>query len=272
MTLPTAGGPPHPYLQGVGEVAWSSDGRQVAYHGTGPGDPIFVAPAAGGAARRIYAAVAGVHCHFQVWSRDDAFIYFTQGVPGDHWDLWRIRPSGADPERLTFHNSLVTHPVVLGEHTLLYLATDAQGGGPWLYGIDVRRRVPHRLSFGLERYTSLAASADGTRLAVTVVRPTSGLWRLPFSSALVTAATPLSADSPTGLSPRNGSGSVLYVSRAAGRPGVWKLANGASRELWVGSAAAPPCSPTHSRCVATRPGRRTASRSSSLRCTTVSRA
>ena len=28
---------------------------------------------------------------------------------------------------------------------------------------------------------------------------------------------------------------MLYVSRRAGRPGIWKLANGASRELWVGS-------------------------------------
>jgi Tol biopolymer transport system component len=237
LTLPVAGGEPRAFLQGVGEVAWSSDGRRIAYHGTGPGDPIFVAPAGGGAARRIYAAVAGVHNHFQVWSRDDAFIYFTQGVPGDHWDLWRIRPNGADLERLTFHNSLVTHPVVLGEHTLLYLATDAQGGGPWLYGIDVRRRVPHRLSFGLERYTSLAASADATRLAVTVARPSSGLWRLPISTgaSVATAATPLSSDFATGVSPRNGSNYVLYVSRSAGRPGIWKLASGASHELWAGS-------------------------------------
>ena len=237
LTLPVAGGEPRSFLQGVGEVAWSSDGRQIAYHETGPGDPMFVAPVGGGAARRVYAAVAGVHNHFQVWSRDDAFIYFTHGVPGDHWDLWRIRPNGADLERLTFHNSLVTHPVVLDEHTLLYLATDPQGGGPWLYGIDVRRRVPHRLSFGLERYTSLAASADGTRLAVSVARPSSGLWHVPLATgaSVATAATRLSSDFATGLSPRNGAGYVLYVSRAAGRPGIWKLANAASHELWAGS-------------------------------------
>ncbi len=39
--------------------------------------------------------------------------------------------------------------------------------GPWLHSMDVERRVPHRLTSGLDRYTSLAASADGRRLVVT---------------------------------------------------------------------------------------------------------
>jgi len=242
LTVPSGGGELRILQRAVGEIAWSSDGRQMVYHSTGPGDPMFVGASADGAPppHRIYAAPAGVHCHFQVWSPDDAFIYFAQGVPGASWDLWRIRPSGADLERLTFHNSLVTHPVVLDEHTLLYLATDAQGGGPWLYGLDLRRRVPHRISFGLERYTSLAASADGMHLAVTVAHPSFGLWhvRLPAAAAVATTAAPLSADLATGLSPRSGQSYVLYVSRRAGRPGIWRLANGVSRELWVGAASA----------------------------------
>jgi Tol biopolymer transport system component len=240
LAMPSSGGEMRTYLRGAAEVAWSTDGRQIVYHTTGPGDPMFVAASAGGAGQRIYAAPAGVHCHFQIWSSDDAFIYFAQGVPGVHWDLWRIRPSGSGLERLTFHNSLVTHPVVLDEHTLLYLATDAQGGGPWLYGLDLRRRVPHRITFGLERYTSLAASADGTRLAVTVAHPNFGLWHvlLPAGPAVATGAGRLSAVLANGVSPRTGQSYVLYVSRQAGRPGIWKLANGTSRELWVGSASA----------------------------------
>lgn len=237
MAVPTAGGQLRTYIPGAAEAAWSSDGRHIVYHTTGPGDPMFVTESAGDPGQRIYAAPAGVHCHFQVWSPDDAFIYFTLGVPGAHWDLWRIRPSGSGLERLTFHNALVTHPVLLDERTLLYLATDAQGGGPWLYGIDLRRRVPHRISFGLESYTSLAASADGARLAVTVVRRSSGLWRvaLPAGTAVATTAEHLAPDLASGLSPRSGPNYVLYVSRRAGRPGIWKLANGTSRELWVGS-------------------------------------
>ena len=237
LAVPTAGGALRPYVRGAGEVAWSSDGRRIVYHTTAPGDPMFVADSAGGAAQRIYTAPAGVHCHFQVWSPDDAFIYFARGVPPDRWDLWRIRPSGADLERLTFHDSIVNHPVVLDAHTLLYLAADVQGAGPWLYAFDLRRRVPHRISFGLERYTSLSASADGVRLAVTVANPNWGLWQVPLAAgtAVVNAAARLSADFATGLSPRSGSNYLLYVSRRSGRPGIWKLANGASRELWAGS-------------------------------------
>jgi Tol biopolymer transport system component len=235
--VPTAGGAVRTYMEGSGEVAWSSDGRRIVYHTTGPGDPMFVSESGATGAHRIYAAPADEHCHFQVWSRDDAFIYFAEGVPGVHWDLWRIRPNGADLERLTFHNSLVSYPVVLDEHTLLYLATDAQGGGPWLYGLDLRRRVPHRLSFGLERYTSLAASADGAHLAVTVAHPSSQLWHLPLptDASVATTAAPLSSAFATGLSPRSGPSYVLDVSRRDGRPGIWRLANGGSREIWVGS-------------------------------------
>jgi Tol biopolymer transport system component len=241
LAMPSGGGELRTYMRGVAEIAWSSDRRQIVYHTTGPGDPMFVADSAGGAAHRIYAAPAGVHCHFQVWSPDDAFIYFVRGVPTEgHWDLWRIRPSGTGLEQLTFHNSVVSHPVLLDVHTLLYLATDAQGAGPWLYAIDPKRRIPHRISFGLERYTSLAASADGARLAVTVAHPSFGLWHvaLPADAQAATAPSPLSADLATGLSPRTGSSYVLYVSRQSGRPGIWKLANGARRELWTGPPTA----------------------------------
>jgi len=237
MAVPAAGGELHTLVAGAAEVAWSNSGRRIVYHTTAPGDPIFVMDSAGGPAQRIYTAPAGVHCHFQVWSRDDAFIYFARGVPPDHWDLWRIRPNGADLERLTSHDSIVNHPVVLDEHTLLYLATDLQGAGPWLYGLDLRRRVPHRISFGLERYTSLAASGDGARLAVTVANPSWGLWRVPMppGAAAVSEAQRLSADFATGLAPRSGPSYLLYVSRRSGRPGIWRLSDGVSRELWVGS-------------------------------------
>jgi Tol biopolymer transport system component len=237
VAVPKAGGAPRTYVAGAAEIAWSSDGRRLVYHTTAPGDPMFVTESAGRDGRRIYSAPAGVHCHFQVWSPDDTFIYFARGVPGDHWDLWRIRPDGAGLERLTFHNSLVTHPTLLDARTLLYLATDAQGSGPWLYAIDLRRRVPHRVSFGLDRYTSLMGSVDGSRLAVTVARQSAELWRVPLAAgvAVATHAEPLSADLAMGSAPRSGPGYVLYVARQAGRPGIWKLAQGSARALWVGA-------------------------------------
>ena len=108
---------------------------------------------------------------FSVWSPDRAFIYFVQGEVLENEfrnaDIWRIKPDGGPAERITFHNSRVTHPVFVDDQTLLYLATDPDASGPWLYSLDVNHRIPHRLSSGAETYTSLAASADGHRLVLT---------------------------------------------------------------------------------------------------------
>ena len=58
-------------------------------------------------------------------------------------------------QRITSHGGFVSHPVLLDRHTLLYLATDSDRSGPWLYGMDIERRIPHRLTSDLDRYTSL---------------------------------------------------------------------------------------------------------------------
>ncbi|HEY4211009.1 MAG TPA: hypothetical protein VGM84_05995 [Steroidobacteraceae bacterium] len=228
LSAPVEGGALQTYLPDAAEVAWSSDGRRLVYHTTAPGDPLFVKDSNQGTAHQVYVAPAGVHCHFPVWSPDDAYIYFARGVPPDHWDIWRIRPSGDGLERITSHDSWVSHPVLLDRHTLVYLASDAQRSGPWFFAIDVDRRVSHRINFGLERYTSLAASLDGTRLVATATRVRSSLSRLSVAS-VGAPVVPLTA---AGASPRVGPDYLVYVSAVGGRQGVWKLVNGAARELW----------------------------------------
>jgi WD40 repeat protein len=113
-------------------------------------------------------------------------------------------------------------------------AKNGDGSGPWLYTLDTERRVPDRISFGLETYTSLGASADGKRLVATVVYSGSSLWRLTLRAkdgAPATAPTPalLSAD---GAHPRLGSDYVLYVAWQGGKQGIWTLRQGATREIW----------------------------------------
>jgi Tol biopolymer transport system component len=239
LAEPVAGGPLEPYLPEAAEVAWSSDGRQLVYHTAAPGDPMFVRKPGESSATRIYTAPAGIHCHFQVWSPDDAYIYFARGIPPDVWDIWRIRPSGSDLERITRHNSRVSHPVLLDQRTLLYLATDSDGSGPWLYALDLKELVPHRLSLGLERYTSLAASGDGRRLLATVVVPETSLWSIALTGqeAATSDATRISTEPSAGLSPRLGPGYLLYVSRRGARESIRKLANGVTSELWSSPGA-----------------------------------
>ena len=52
---------------------------------------------------------------------------------------------------ITTHNTRVTCPVMLDARTLVYLATDADGSGPWMYTVDVERRRSRRISSGLGR-------------------------------------------------------------------------------------------------------------------------
>lgn len=242
MASPTDGGELRELLPGVAEVGWSHDGKKMVYHTTAPGDPLFVRDQLG-VSRRIYIAPSGVHCHFPLWSADDAFIYFTRGTPPDGWDIWRLRPSGQDLERITFHNAQVSHPVFLDEHTLAYLASDAQGAGPWLYALNVEQRVPHRISFGLERYGSLAASASGKRLVATVEQSQTSIWSVPLAAnsnvgASQSTTPSISSVSVTGFSPRVGPDFLLYISTRAGRRGIWKAKDDQSSELWSDARAA----------------------------------
>ena len=238
--VPTLGGEPRPYLQGVAEFDWSHDGSRLAYHTPGPGDPLFVSDSSRRSeGRPIFTAPAGLHSHFPTWAPDSAFIYFVQGSLPDKLDIWRVSPSGGTPERITSHNGRVTHPVLLDRRTLIYLASDPDGSGPWLYGMDVKRRIPHRLTSGLDRYTSLAASADGRRLVVTRASPKRTLWRLPIadSPAEMSAAARISLTTSTAFSPRLGPNYLLYVSATGTSESIWKLANGSATELWTGQGA-----------------------------------
>jgi serine/threonine protein kinase/Tol biopolymer transport system component len=240
MAAPTAGGALQPYLPETAEYDWSSDGRWLVFHTTAPGDPLFVRAATEATAHQIYVAAPGIHCHFPTWSPDGEFIYFVRGdPPSADWDIWRLRPSGAGLERLTFHHARVTYPVLLDARTLLYLATDADGSGPWLYVLDVALKRSRRASVGLERYTSIAANADRTRLLATVTDIRSDLWRVTVGSGGPPQATaerivpvPVSASAP-----RFGPGYIAYVSSGGARRGIWKYANGTATELWSDASA-----------------------------------
>jgi Tol biopolymer transport system component len=238
--VPTLGGQPRPYLEGVAEFDWSSDGTRLAYHTPGPGDPLFVSDGDRRTeGRPIFTAPAGLHSHFPLWAPDKAHIYFVEGSLPDKLDIWRIAPTGGTAERITSHSGRVTYPVLLDRRTLMYLASDPDGSGPWLYSMDVERRIPHRLASGLDRYTSLAASADGRRLVVTIASPNRTLWRLRIdnSPSAVPTAARIPLTTGTGFSPRLGPNYLLYVSATGPSESIWKLANGARTELWSGQGA-----------------------------------
>ena len=239
-SVPTLGGEPTLYLDGVAEFDWSRDGSRLTYHTPGPGDPLFVADGGRRSGNRpIFTGPAGLHSHFPLWDPDAKFIYFVHGSLPDKLDIWRIRSGGGTPERITSHNGRVIYPVLLDRRTLLYLASDPDASGPRLYSMDVERRIPHRLTSGPDRYTSLAATADGRRVVLTVAKPQTTLWRLPiaYSPAQSSVPVPVSLTTSTGFSPRLGPNYLLYVSATGTAESIWKLMNRASTELWRGEGA-----------------------------------
>jgi serine/threonine protein kinase/Tol biopolymer transport system component len=239
LAAPIAGGPLKPYLRDAAEYDWTADRTTVVFHTTGPGDPLFVRAAGDSTPHQIYIAPAGVHCHFPAWSPDGEFIYFARGVPPANWDIWRIRPSGTDLERMTFHDTRVSYPVLLDARTLIYLATDADGSGPWPYVMDVTRKQTRRLSIGLERYTSVAASDDGMRIVATLASSRSDLWRVALNAdaPAQSSASPMEAAVQNAYAPRFGSGYIVYVATGGGRRGIWKLTQGRTTELWNDAGA-----------------------------------
>jgi Tol biopolymer transport system component len=234
-SIPTLDGQPRPYLEGVAEFDWSHDGSRLAYHEPGPGDPLFVSD---GLKRSktapIFTAHTGLHSHFPLWSPDSAFLYLVQGSLPDKLDIWRIPAKGGEAERITSHPDELSYLVLINNRMLIYLGGDADGSGSRLYGMDVKRRVPHVLTYGPERYTSLAASGDGQRLAVTLANPKTTLWRLPIGDPVTPASapTPIALTTNAGFFPRYGPNYLIYVSRTGEGDGIWKLANGIGTELW----------------------------------------
>jgi Tol biopolymer transport system component len=263
--MPTIGGDAHPFISTAVSLAWSPDNARIVYQSTDPGDPLFVTDRNGGNARQVFIDTPGNHNHYPAWSPDGRFIYFVRGLINPfHMDVWRIPSTGGSAERLTNFDSRLAYPSFLDGRTLLFTASRPDASGMGLYAMDVERRIPHALSLGLEEYASVAASADGRRLVVTVGNPTSHLWTTPISDHVVddSAVNRFSLPAVRAAAPRFGPGYVLYLSSKGGANGLWKFKDDTQTELWKGAegsvTTAPAISPDGARiCFVVRDGRQT---------------
>jgi len=236
--LPLMGGTPRPFLaENVVNVDWSPDGATIAYHTGVSGDPMFVADRDGTNARQLHTAPAGDHNHYPTWSLDGKWIYFVNFRNNlADTDLWRIAVDGGPPERLTELSGFTGYPTPLDERTVLYLAEDKDGGGPWLWTLDVETKTASRATAGLERYTSIAASADHRRLVAAVASPVANLWSVPLLDrvAAETDARRLPVSTDRALLPRLSATALYYLSSLGGGDGLWREENGEAVEIWPG--------------------------------------
>ena len=238
--LPLIGGSPRNFLaETSAEVAWSPDGRRLVYHSFEPGDAIFVADGNGANVRPLLAAgPADEHRHFPVWSHDGRWIFFARGRPATReMDLWRISADGGTPEQLTSVKNDVAFPTPIDARTILYAARDESGAGPWLWTLDLETRTSRRVSAGLDRYASIAATSDGRRLAATVVDSNVNLWNVPILDRVASEddVKPFQLPTARALAPRFGGGTLFYLSSRSGNDGLWSHRDGQASEIWKGS-------------------------------------
>jgi Tol biopolymer transport system component len=240
--VPTLGGSARPFpVPNVAEIDWSPDRARTVYHPAAPGDPFFVADRSGLNPHKICGEKAGIHQHYPRWSPDGRYVYFVHGIPATFdMDIWRVLATGGTPERLTDLHSRVGYPAFLNGRTLLFTAKRSASEASVLYAMDVGRRVPHAVSFGLEEYLSIDASGDGRRLVATAARPDRNLWAVPISDQMAgdSAARRFRIPSVRATGPRFGPNFVLYLSSRGGPEGLWKFKSGVETELWSGSEGA----------------------------------
>jgi Tol biopolymer transport system component len=103
-----------------------------------------------------------------------------------------------------------------------------------LWALDLERRATRRVSFGVEKYTSVSASADGSRLVATVANPSSSLWSVPILDrpAEMIDVKPLPLSTINATAPRFSGSSLFYVSSGGAGNALWRYRDGEAVEIW----------------------------------------
>ena len=247
FVMPLAGGTPRPFLGGAAAgAAWSHDGTKVAFFEYLAGDPISVADQTGADARQVLPPEKGRHNHHLVWSADDQWIYFVSGYlygldGSDEMDVWRIRPSGGAPERMTRLNTTATFLAALDPRSWLFVARAPNRAGPWLWAFVEPAEMPRRVNSGLEQYTSVSASRDARQIIATASSTTINLWRVPLRDQPASEAEAQRHNVPTlrASTPRFGPDALFYLSTGAAGDGLFRQHQGGTPvQIWSGEDGA----------------------------------
>jgi Tol biopolymer transport system component len=234
-SVPVLGGAIRPLVDGASEASWSPEGRLLAYRTLEPGDPVFVRDTVNDSNRQLLVSAAGEHNHFPTWSPDGAFVYFLHASNMlEGMSVWRIPAAGGTPDQLTAPPRNMVFPVFLDARTLAFLAEETKGAGLTLHLLDIESRNVRAVPPGLERFTSIAASRSGKRLAATVSTRRSSLWSLPVGAGAASAqAERLRMSTRGGASPRRLGNNLLHVSTSESGSGIWRSDAAASTsEIW----------------------------------------
>ena len=124
----------------------------------------------------------------------------------------------------------------LDAQTVMYVASADDGSGPWLWSLGVEQKLTRRATSGLERYTSVAAAADGRRLVATVANPSTTLWSVPILDRVADErdVKPYAVPTVRALAPRFGPGALFFMSSTGAGDGLWRSQGDQALEIWKG--------------------------------------
>jgi Tol biopolymer transport system component len=171
--------------------SWSPDGSEIVFATEGLSDPharekkseLWVVPAAGGNARRIYAGDAVQPC----WSPGGHRIAFWRISESGIRVVWTIAADGSDPQPVTAGPSVDWSPAWAPDGAHLWFESDRGGWmSPWRVAIDEgngrTRGEPQPVVLPAAWSGQLSLSADERRLAYRTSEMTAEVRRLPFDS------------------------------------------------------------------------------------------
>ena len=129
--VPTLGGEPRPYLEGVAEFDWSQRRLPARVPHARARRPVVRhkrQPATGGSGPSLL-RLRGFTVTFR-FGRPTGHSFTSSRVRSrTSWISGASAPAGGTPERITSHNGRVSYPVLLDRRTLMYLASDPDGSG-----------------------------------------------------------------------------------------------------------------------------------------------
>jgi Tol biopolymer transport system component/DNA-binding SARP family transcriptional activator len=184
--------------EGPGYLAWSPDGRRIAY---AAGREIHVRAVAGGPVTRI-ATVDQPHSF--AWSPDGSRLAFVSGNSAFVYapnaigniapsSVWTVAATGGEPARVTDASSLNTSPEWLPDgRNLLFISN--RDGSRDIYRVDIGpdgrpSAAPQRVTTGLQLH-GIDLSRDGKVLVYSDFSDYSNIWSLPIpQGAPVSSAT-----------------------------------------------------------------------------------
>jgi serine/threonine-protein kinase len=247
---PALGGQSRTLVQdpSVGWAAWSPDGGRIA---ASIGDTLFTLPLDGGPRKAL---AGGDQLHSPAWSRDGEWIAYVLGNVFFHVNgnaatsaIWLVRADGGSPIRMTGDSASNLCPVWLADRRTLVFISDRDGGRDVyqqeLTAAGLPSGPPLRLTTGLNpEWISL--SADGRRLAWSVVSETANVWSIPIparDSVALGGALPVTSGSQSieNFSISRDGRYVYFDSDRGGVSAIWRqpLAGGEPQVLTTGSDA-----------------------------------